>query len=232
VILLVIGILIALQLNNMNEANKNKGYEKEYLFRIQSDINQDIAELEKHFKTDTLKLDSYTFLSRLLRSNSINTSPETLLMHLSRTAKLNWFEGKNIVFEDMKSSGKTSLIASDTLRNKIQIYYRLFEEVIKQERLNNNNIIKYIDNINASIDPGPFIEAGMQKRWNANFDQITSIDLFYTVSNLDDNKKNLISNNYSLTKTQILSCHAIRFSLYQEGIKISKSIDDYLKLNK
>lgn len=229
IVLVVIGILIALQLNNLNEINKNKGFEKEYLFRIQSDINQDITELERHFKSDTLKLDSYTFLGRWLISDSIKTNPNILLKHLNTASRLNWFEGKNIVFDDMKSSGKTSLIVSDSLRSKIQNYYRLFEEVIKQESLNNENISKYMGRINSAIDVGPFIEIGMPKRWNTNFGQITANDLFNTISNLEENKKNLFTENYSLIKGQIIYCHTIRLSLYQEGIKLTKSIDDYLK---
>jgi len=228
ILLVVIGILIALQINNWNEINKNKDSEKEYLFRIQSDINQDITELEGHFKTDTLKLDSYTFLGRWLNSDSIKATPEVLLEHLSKANRLNWFEGKNIVFDDMKSSGKTALIVSDTLRNEIQNYYRLFDEVIKQESLYTENIIRYREKIDF-LELGPFMEMIMPKRWNANTVQVTANDLFNKLSSLEENKKNILSENFSITKGQIIDGHTIRLKLFEEGIKLTKSIDDYLK---
>lgn len=118
VILVVIGILIALQLSNLNEIKKDRDSERDYLLRIKLDINEDLAELKKHFKTDTLKLDSFTFLSRSLYSDTVKTSPELILNHFRIAMRLNWFEGKNIVFDDMKSAGKTSLIESDSLKLK------------------------------------------------------------------------------------------------------------------
>ena len=79
VILVVIGILIALQLNNLNDIKKDKGDEKKYLARIQLDIKQDLAELERLFQGDTIQLDAYTFLGRYLLSDSIATDPNVLV---------------------------------------------------------------------------------------------------------------------------------------------------------
>ncbi len=227
--LVVIGILIALQLNNLNEIKKNKGYERDYLLRIKSDLNEDISELKSHFKFDTLQLDTYTFLGRYMNSNSIKTTPEILLNHIFITTRKTWFEGNNIVFDDMKSSGKTSLIESDTIRNKIQNYYRFFDEVIKQENMYNSKITRHFDIMYASIDTGPFIELGMQQRWKDNTRQININDLFNTLNKLEENEKNLFAENCSEIKLQILNAHNVRLSLYQKGIKLTKSIDDYLK---
>jgi len=232
IMLVVIGILIALQLNTLNENKKNRGYEREYLLRIKSDLNKDLTELEGHFKSDTLKLNSATFLGRLMHSDTIETKPEIILNHFFSNFRLNWFEGKNVVFDEMKSSGKISLIVSDSVRNKIQNYYRLFDEVIKQENLNIGFIIKSNERISASVNIGPFIEFGMPKRWNASAKQLTMNDFSNIFNNFSKNQKSLFSENYSLMKQQILGSNAIRLNLYEEGIQLTRLIDDYLEHSK
>jgi len=232
IMLVVIGILIALQLNNLNEIKKNKGYERDYLLRIKSDLNKDITELKGHFRSDTLKLNSATFLGRFMNSDTIETNPEIILNHFFANFRLNWFEGKNVVFDEMKSSGKISLIVSDSLRNKIQNYYRLFDEVIKQENLNNSFIIKSNERISASVNISPFLEFGMPTRWNASATQLTMNDFSYIFSNFRENQKTLFVENYSLIKQQILGSNAVRLNLYQEGIQLTILIDDYLKYKK
>jgi len=232
IMLVVIGILIALQLNNLNEIKKNKGYERDYLLRIKTDLKKDITELEGHFRADTLKLNSATIIGRILNSDTIEANPEIILNNFFVNFRLNWFEGKNVVFDEMKSSGKISLIVSDSLRNKIQNYYRLFEEVIKQENLNISFIIKYNERISTSFNMSPYIELGMPTRWNANATQYNMTDLSNIFSNFSMDKKARLFENYSLIKRQILGNHAIRLNLYQEGIQLTRLIDDYLKYKK
>ncbi|MCK0159648.1 DUF6090 family protein [Allomuricauda sp. F6463D] len=232
VILVVIGILIALQLNNLNDIKKNKGYEKEYLVRIQLDIKQDLAELERLFQGDTVKLDAYTFLGRYLHSDSIHTDPTLIVSKLGYAFGIQWFEGKNIVFDDMKSSGKTGLITSDSLRNSIQYYYRLFDEVIKEESVHNNSIIKYSDNIYPFFETGSGSDLGMPERWKENSNEKSFYKFYNSLINLDEDQKQIISNNFGLTKANILLNHKVRLLLYQEGLKTTKAIDAYLKQEK
>jgi len=46
--LVVIGILIALSINNWNTERKERLLEQTYYYKILEDINQDIKQLEKH----------------------------------------------------------------------------------------------------------------------------------------------------------------------------------------
>ena len=59
--LVVIGILIALQINSWSNKNKNDNLEIEYLKGIKTNIISDISELEWHFEADTTKLNSIHF---------------------------------------------------------------------------------------------------------------------------------------------------------------------------
>jgi hypothetical protein len=139
---------------------------------------------------------------------------------------------ENIVFEDMKSSGKTFLIKSDSLREKIQIYYRLFNEVIKREELNIENIGKYNDHINSQIKISPLIENGFPERWNASV-KINNPNSFKNSWNsFNEKQKNVFKENYSLIKITIIGSHTIRLKLYNAGTELIESIDQYLKNEK
>ena len=46
--MVVIGILIALQMNNNNEARKERNKERQYLVKIKSDLQLNIAELQDY----------------------------------------------------------------------------------------------------------------------------------------------------------------------------------------
>ncbi|NRD21224.1 hypothetical protein HNV08_14290 [Winogradskyella eckloniae] len=232
VILVVIGILIALQLNNHNDTKKNKGYEKDYLDRIQLDIKQDIAELEQLFKGDTIQLDAYTYLGRYLLSDSKVTDSISLVTKSSKVFGIHWFEGKNIVFDDMKSSGKTGLITSGSLRNSIQYYYRLFDEVIKEESVHNNSILKYNNTIYPFFETGAGADLGMPERWKENAIEKSYNKYYNSLINLDEDQKKIISDNFGLAKANILLNHKVRLLLHKEGLKTIKAIDAYLKQEK
>jgi len=48
------------------------------------------------------------------------------------------------------------------------------------------------------------------------------------LNNLEEHKKKILVENYSLIKAQIGYNHLIRSELYEKGMDLSKSIDDYL----
>ncbi len=93
---------------------------------------------------------------------------QEIISNLNTTARLSWFEGQNIVFENLKSSGKLNLIQSDTISNSIQfkntIYF--FEEVVKQENLYNSRIIIFNDRNKKYYNNTSFIEPNFDERWN------------------------------------------------------------------
>ena len=117
IVLVVIGILIALQINSWSNKNKNDNLEIEYLRGIKTNLISDLIELEGHFKADTTKLNSYTFLIRALNSDSIAPNSQDLITNFYTSVGYSWFEGQNVVFEDMTSSGRLNLIQSEFNKN-------------------------------------------------------------------------------------------------------------------
>jgi len=56
ILLVVIGILIALQINNWNEARKNRKYEKEYINRLIEDLEHDQKDLASVIISNSVNL--------------------------------------------------------------------------------------------------------------------------------------------------------------------------------
>ena len=225
IVLVVIGILIALQINSWSNKNKNDNLEIEYLRGIKTNLISDLIELEGHFKADTTKLNSYTFLIRALNSDSIAPNSQDLITNFYTSVGYSWFEGQNVVFEDMTSSGRLNLIQSDTLKYSIQKYYRLFNEVIKQEDLYNSEIKKYSDRNSQYIDVSSFIEPMFNTQWNGNTGPPSLA--FMEKPNFNQVKPKII-NNLSLIKNNRRNSHNVRIQIYQKAISLKEMIEMYL----
>jgi len=217
--------LIALSINNWNENRKNQKLELEYLIGIKSNLNDDITELEMHFEGDTLKFDAYTSLVRNFNSKNPILKKEEIISNLYRTSRLGWFEGQNIVFENLKSSGRLNLIQSDTISNLIQKYYRFFEEVVKQESLYNSQIVKFQDRNQQYYWSTSFIEPNFDDRWNANTGPPS-------VSFLEGSEfstiKPILINNISKMKSWEINAHKVRLALYNQAKSLNNLIDQYI----
>jgi len=229
IVLVVIGILIALQINNWNQAKQEEQLEVNYLKGIKTNLNDDIIELERLFVKDTMKLDAFTFLNRTFNKDPITADSQLIIENLYRAAGYNWFEGQNVVFEDMKSSGKSNLTQSDSIKYAIQGYYRFFEEVIKQENLYNSFVEKYTDRNNEYFNITSFTEHKAMDRWNG---QTGPPDLSTIYNEEFQQTKNKLLDNFSLMKDSRTHAHEVRQNLYQRAKKLKQTIERYLQHKK
>ena len=119
ILLLIIGILVALQINNWNEARKTKLEEKTALQQLKENLLAEEA-LLKDFDTNN-KQESH-YLTEISNGNYASVSIDSLFLKISTT-----HEFKSIVIETkyygLKSGGKLDLISNDTLKNKIMLFY-------------------------------------------------------------------------------------------------------------
>jgi hypothetical protein len=226
IVLVVIGILIALQINNWNQSKQEQELETNYLKGIKANLQDDILELEQLFAKDTIKLDAFTYLIRTFNTEPIKLNREAIIDNLYSASGYNWFEGNNVVFEDMKSSGRLNLIRSDSIKYPIQKYYRFFEEVIKQENLYNSFVEKYSDKNSQYFNVSSFTESRALDRWNGHTGppDISSIES----SDFQRIKPHLID-NLSQIKDSRTHAHEVRKGLYHKAKDLNKSIYHYLQ---
>ncbi|MAP54469.1 DUF6090 family protein [Altibacter sp.] len=142
IILVVIGILIALQINNWNDRKKNAALELTYYNRILDDFDMDkqliVQSLEKADKR-------------------INTSKELLLELHSGTESKNYlinkflvairgdvFVVRDVTFKDLISSGNIKLLNDIAIKNSLIQYYSELENVQTQMKQNRDENLKNI----------------------------------------------------------------------------------------
>ncbi|MFT4667146.1 MAG: hypothetical protein ACI9RM_000663 [Ulvibacter sp.] len=168
IILLVIGILIALQINYINTNRINEQLEINYLSAICDNLNKDIQDLQERLAKDSLHLNSYTQLIKAFTSDSIKSNESELKEHIKYSAIINYFNPQNTVFEEMKSSGKLKLIKLDSVRYSILEYYKKSSKVVKSQDINNAYIMKHKDrSIDGNLDMNSLIETNLPDQWNA-----------------------------------------------------------------
>ncbi len=130
ILLVVIGILIALQLNNLNEERKNRILEADYYCTLLEDLNQDVLEIKKQLETNELRIKSSNEFIALLQKSSF-TQFDVMQAMLGAVAKTTYtFQPSKAAFEDLKSSGNLGLLKDLTIKNKLIAYYTNLEGLI------------------------------------------------------------------------------------------------------
>jgi len=133
IVLVVIGILIALSINNWNEERKKNIQGKEYETEIYNDLKKDVfringildkLEINKITSRQILEIlesedkhiaDSSLFSSNMLNANSV--------IHVGR---------QNNTWDELTSSGKIAMIKNDSLDNLLKSFYEYYDKQVFQ----------------------------------------------------------------------------------------------------
>lgn len=124
IILVVIGILIALQINTWNSSRIDRAKEKEYLYNLLDDINiqKSIVDAQiLHENKMRLKCEK-----ALVNLTSKSISVDSINIYLTDITRKS-FVINNPTFQDLKSSGNILLIKDTKLRNKILSFYQYLD---------------------------------------------------------------------------------------------------------
>ncbi|MGZ0015714.1 DUF6090 family protein [Yeosuana sp. AK3] len=142
IILVVIGILIALQINNWNETRQIKKVEKEILYVLLEDLNSAKNYSAQYIENEQSYLD---IIEKILHNDSIKT-----VLNNNNTIeyfnKAFWdFEIKIPVintYSDLKNAGKIAIIQNDSIRDRLSVLeanvYNL--DKLIQDRMNVHQI--------------------------------------------------------------------------------------------
>ena len=155
IVLVVIGILIALQINNWNEDYKNSKKEKGYLINLQQDLIADSLRLTE------LKID----LEQAVKSKrwfekieeGQNIANDSLIFHINNQLDfINDFVPNSSTFDELKNSNGLNLISNPQLKRQIVTLYNTYDDLVLKLKLGleKNQILfsylsKYVKNVNA-----------------------------------------------------------------------------------
>lgn len=134
ILLVMIGILLALQVNNWNETKKERKKETKLLSQLKSDLNYNLDEIKSLYKGILIRSVAKDSIVSYLADVEIHT--EELKMYLHQIQLSGIFNLANTTYKSIEAGGIDAL-SNDALRAKItdmyEFHFRNVEERTKLE---------------------------------------------------------------------------------------------------
>jgi hypothetical protein len=132
IILVVIGILIALTINNWNEQKRNNKLEKRYLVDLISDLQKDSTQLEDFVIDLNEKVRTRPLLINGIKNGNI--VKDSIKDYFSKQWEdINFFSPNKVTFEEIKNGSHLSIIRNLELRKSITSLHSDYEDLLKVE---------------------------------------------------------------------------------------------------
>jgi hypothetical protein len=184
IVLVVIGILIALQINNWNQ-NKIKLNESIlHLKSLKSDLEVDTIYFNQQKREAQKQVDNYRIFFKKSYETQNNIEEVTELIDLAYPFT-NYLQVQNSTFLEMVNAGKLNDLANEELKSSIVALYRDYEIAKNANRDYNEYTVSLMEGLNFNI--WKFLSANR--------------DIFYEESMFHDNDWKFL-NNYSSPKFQ------------------------------
>ena len=141
ILLVVVGILIALQINNWNTNKQETKELHNHLKNIQNNLRGDLISLEEAriFRDSSLSY-SQTYL-RIANKDEITIDDFSMIENSEYKAyyDLN-FEPRTSGFETLKNSGSIGKLSGTKIEASLNEYYYLVDKIIEREKSLNHNV--------------------------------------------------------------------------------------------
>ena len=124
ILLVMIGILLALQINNWNEDRKERDREVSYLIRLNENLNDDGIKMDGRINFFGQIQDYGKVAIDYLEGNTTAVQNEwDILLALFQSSQIWPLILSNSTYDELKSAGELSLIRNENLRAKLANYY-------------------------------------------------------------------------------------------------------------
>ena len=124
IVLVVIGILIALQINNWNERRNDRIEEQKFLTRFEAEITTNIESISNSIMLNKNRMQRAEFLMKTIDSPElVENSPSYFIRSIEHAGYTFYPVISDNTFQEIKSSGKLSLIINEKIRSSLQQYY-------------------------------------------------------------------------------------------------------------
>ena len=123
IFLVVIGILIALSINNWNEQRKNNNLEREFLYRLRADLVIDSTYYSKRIQdAENFIRINRNFIGELYKEQQNYADVKNLFEKLSLGSEQ--LTSQNSTYQELINDGKLNLIRNKKLKSALINYYR------------------------------------------------------------------------------------------------------------
>ena len=155
-IVIVVGVLIALWVDNLNEDRREGLREQAYLNGVLVDLRSDSTELDDRRTTALRGLEVADRLLELRRDPTLTASADSLAEWFFRAAFVDNFQVLDHTYREILGAGGLSLIRDETLRRRISDYYRSIESADFFTEYYKDEESAYWDLLGARLDPDDF----------------------------------------------------------------------------
>jgi len=148
IILVVIGILIALSLNNWKEDLDNRGEETRILNGLKQEFEVNLSEVNRNIKLNTMSKESSIDLINLIRTENPFDNYRHVDSLLYAVYMFGSFDAQTGLIDEVISSGKLSIIKDTKLRDRLTSFSGLLDNAEEDYIIRSNyymgQIIPYL----------------------------------------------------------------------------------------
>ncbi len=141
ILLVVIGILIALQINTLSNQKKDRKLETQYFIRFKAELEENIKNIEDQINYSDRQILNYEIIVEALKNASVVTDSQQLYFALALLCKTYPVEYSNNVWIELLQNGQISIIRSEEFKDKLALLNSDLAQtlVLKKE----NKILNY-----------------------------------------------------------------------------------------
>lgn len=140
IVLVVIGILVALQVNNWNQIKNERITERQYLTDLVSDLDIQLKVNEDQLSAEERTNQLAEKILIIINSPDLFGQLDTLKSLLTELRPRKTFIIIHATYEDLKSTGNLKLLSNQNLRKGLISYYHEMETGSKVISLNNESL--------------------------------------------------------------------------------------------
>jgi len=140
IILVVIGILIALQINTWNQNRENRTQEKQILVQLLNEYENNLFQLNQKISIRNATISSSFKLLQYKNDKTLNVVADSFNLHIGRILLRPTFDPELGVTTELTSSGKLYLITNPSLRNNITSFPSFLGELREEEMVIYNQV--------------------------------------------------------------------------------------------
>ncbi len=240
IILVVIGILIALQINNWNENQKLRNQEITYLNNLKDDLEIQINMLDVYIDYENIIIDHSNDIIKHYELNNGFKNMDSVFPKLNDLTTRWTFTNTNTTLLQMLNSNQINIIQNKKLKEALIGFNQQIDLFTRNTNINNTNLV---DNLTT----GTFISSGGFASYGNSERMVRKFNDFYPFQNKkinDDEIKKIVISVIHEPKIKLELINKIAYrntisSLQKSGneaiketaINLLKSIDSEIELN-
>ena len=225
IVLVVIGILIALQINTWSENQKIKKEEKILITGLIQNIEDDIKNLTTVTKGDSINIDANRILLSALKNDSIRRNKPLLKQKIYQAAFVSSLKPNQIIFSQIQFSGKLTYILNDSIKTKILSYYDNVSNVLDYQESNLNTIYGLGVGMSDILDYNSLFQNVLPDFAKM---EVDAFDNSFFYESIESNRVKEFVNKTTARQALLLPLYSTHSELLQEGIALRESLIQYL----